>query len=265
MENKSYKNIQFSAEKRVATVTINRAQFANALDHETLGEIADAFSFAAARDEIGAIVLTGAGKHFSAGGNIKNFKTMLEEGRYLTKEYVSVAGKSVHAIFNTPKPTLAMVNGIAAGQGAAVAAACDFRIFAPSSRFNMAFINVGLSGDSGAMLYLAKLVGIARARELMMTGRVVRADEAKEIGFATAVTESDERLADVTYELAQKLANGATFAIGRQKAMFNSLFYSEYDKYVEMEGSCIEECSRHPDFKEAVYAFCEKRTPVFSK
>lgn len=265
MEERGYKNILLKVESRIATVTINREQLANAMDHETLGEIVDAFDWAGKSNEVGAIVLTGAGKHFSSGGNIKKFKLTLESGDYIHKEGAAFAGDAVWRIFSTPKPTIAMINGAAAGQGASIAAACDFRVFGPSSRFIMAFINIGLSGDSGSMLYLTKLIGIAKAKELMMTGRAVRAEEAERIGLATLVAESDDQLSTVCYDFAAKLANGPTFAYSRQKELFSEIYYTELQKYTELECSSLELCSRHPDFREAVFAFCDKRPPVFGK
>lgn len=265
MNEKNYSNILFTIEDRVATIVINRAEVANAIDHNTLVEIHDAFNFCSTSDEVGAVVLTGAGKNFSAGGNLKNFKKTLEEGGTITAKQVSYAAQAAWDICSCSKPTIAMINGAAAGMGASIAAACDFRVFAPASRFIMAFINVGLSGDTGCMFYLTKLIGIAKAKEIIMTGKTVGAEEAKQIGLATVVAETDEQLSEATYKFARRLANGATFALGKQKEIFSKIYYPEWKEYTELECNNLEACASYPDFKEAVFAFAEKRKPEFHK
>ena len=265
MNEQDYKNIIFKVEDRVATITINRPEVSNAIDHDTLVEMLDAFEWSGKSDDVGAIILTGAGKNFSAGGNLKNFKDTLEAGDYIHKERVSFAGKAAWDICSNPKPTIAMINGAAAGMGASLAAACDFRVFGPSSRFIMAFINVGLSGDTGVMFYLTKLIGVAKAKEIIMTGKQVSAEEAMQVGLATVVSETDEQLEEACNKFARRFARGATYALGKQKEVFSKIYYKELQEYTEIECQNLEDCSRHPDFKEAVFAFCEKRRPEFGK
>ncbi len=259
-----YKNILFKVEDRIATITINRPEVANAMDHDTFVEIHEAFQRCGEDPNVGVIVLTGAGKNFSAGGNLKNFKKVLDSGDYIHKEQVQYAAEVSWDIRNNPKPTIAMINGTAAGAGAAVAAACDFRVFGPGSKFVMAFINVGLSGDTGSMYYLAKLVGIAKGMEIMMTGQAIEGEEAMQIGLATRLAR-EESLEEATYKLARKFARGPSFAYECQKKVFNTIFYPERGQYSELECQLLEECSRNPDFKEAVDAFLEKRHPIFGK
>lgn len=263
MADKEYQNILFQVEDRIATITINRPEVANAMDHDTFVEVHEAFQRCAGDGKVGAIVLTGAGKNFSAGGNLKKFKKVLDEGGYIHKEQVNYAAEVSWDIKNNPKPTVAMINGTAAGAGAAIATACDFRIFGPASKFVMAFINVGLSGDTGCMYYLSKLVGIARGMEIMMTGEPIGAEEAYRIGLATKIASEGETLEDVTYKLARKFARGPQLAYQCQKEIFNQVFYPEREQYFELEGRLLEECSKSPDFKEAVDAFLEKRYPLF--
>lgn len=265
MNGKDYRNIIFTLEDRVATIVTNREEVANAIDHDTLVEIQDAFARCEQSDEVGAIVFTGAGKNFSAGGNLKNFKETLEAGGTITAKQVSYAAEVAWDICKCAKPTIAMINGAAAGMGASLAAACDFRVFAPSSRFIMAFINVGLSGDTGCMFYLTKLLGIAKAKEIIMTGRPIEAEEAKRLGLATLVSESDEQLEETTYRFARKFARGPSFAYSKQKEIFSGIYYRELKEYTEIECRNLEATASHPDFREAVFAFNEKRRPEFNK
>lgn len=265
MNGKDYKNIFFAVEDRIATIVINRPEVSNAIDHDTLVEIRDAFNWCDKSDDVGVVVFTGAGKNFSAGGNLKNFKKVLESGGKLTANQVAYAGESAWDVCKCSKPTIAMINGAAAGMGASLAAACDFRVFAPSSRFIMAFINVGLSGDTGCMFYLTKLIGIAAAKEIIMTGRTIEAEEAKQLRLATLVAESDEQLQEATYKFARKFARGPSFAYGKQKEIFSKIYYQELKEYTEIECNNLEATAAHPDFREAVFAFSEKRRPEFNK
>lgn len=265
MNGKDYENIIFKLENRIATIAVNHPEVSNAINHDTLAEIVDAFEWCGQSDDVGVVVFTGVGKNFSAGGNIKNFKTSLESGKLLKAEQVAYAGESAWKLCSCPKPTIAMINGAAAGMGASLAAACDFRVFAPSSRFIMAFINVGLSGDTGCMFYLTKLIGIAKAKEIIMTGKQVSAEEAQQIGLATVVAESDEQLEEATYKFARKFARGPAFAYSKQKEIFSKIYYKELMEYTDIECKNLELCYAHPDFKEAVYAFCDKRFPEFGK
>ena len=265
MNGKDYKNILFTVEDRVATIVINRPEVANAIDGDTRIEMNDAFNRCSESDEVGVVVLTGAGKNFSAGGNLKNFKAVLEAGDTIRATAVVKAAHTAWDICKCSKPTIAMINGTAAGMGAALAATCDFRVFAPSSKFTMAFINVGLSGDTGCMFYLTKLLGIARAKDIIMTGRPVEAEDAKMIGLANIVSETDEQLAEATYKFARKFARGPAFAYAKQKEVFSRIFYQELEQYTELECNNLEACASHPDFREAVFAFSEKRRPEFNK
>ena len=264
MNSQDYKYITCKVEDRIATVVINRPEVSNAIDRDVLAEIQNAFKWCDAADEVGVIVLTGAGKNFSAGGNLKSFKVILDSGGYIHKEELEYAAEVSWDIHTNSKPTIAMINGAAVGAGASIAAACDFRVFGASSRFIMAFINVGLSGDSGSIYYLTKLVGVAKSMEIMMTGDPVGAEEAMKIGLANKTAE-DDKLSEATYQFAKKFARGPSFAYRCQKDIFSKIFYPDHGLYSKIECQYLEDCSKNPDFKEAVDAFIEKRQPVFAK
>jgi 2-(1,2-epoxy-1,2-dihydrophenyl)acetyl-CoA isomerase len=257
-----FKQILLSVENKVATITLNRPEVSNAFAQDSYTEIKQAIEECSANEVVGAIVLTGAGKNFSAGGDIQRFKQLIETKQYLQAIGVENAGKMGFAARSCPKPTIAMVNGAAAGAGCSLALACDFRIVTGSSKLAMSFINVGLSGDTGGLYYLQKIVGLAKASEMMMLGSPVGGEEAVRIGLATTLAE-EGKLEEVTYKLAQKLANKPLFAIKRQKELMMEFFYGDLAAYSVKERDYMIECSMTADFAEATYAFLEKRAPKF--
>ena len=247
----------------IATVTINRPAFGNAFSESLFVEIKEVFDRLSADDTVGCVVLTGSGKNFSAGGDIASFQKLIASGECLTPEYIYKPFAMTRAVLDCAKPVIAMVNGAAAGAGCCLALACDFRVVTEKSRFIMAFINVALSGDSGGMYNLVSLVGMGRAREMMMTGEPVNGKQACEVGLASRLAE-EGMLEATTYALAKKLASSPLMAIRKQKALFREFFYPDYEAFGRQEIAHVVECSRSKDFAEAVNAFLEKRPPVFS-
>lgn len=260
-----YQTILVAAENRVATITINRPERMNAFATETYHEIGSACTELGKRSDVGAIVITGAGKHFSAGGDIKRFKQLVDSGEFLNARSVEAVGRAmVTGIQNCPKPVIAMINGVATGAGLSCALACDFRVVAPSSKMIMAFVNMGLSGDNGGIYNLVRLIGPDKAKLLMMTGDPVKGEAAVQMGLATVLAE-EGKLAETAYALAEKLASRSSFPHGKQKALINKYFYGALDSYFTEEADMISECGRAPDFAEAVNAFIEKRAPEYNK
>lgn len=250
-------------EKGVGSIIINNPTCGNALDFDAYVALDAALTACEEDDEIKAIVITGAGKHFSAGGNIKDFLGRIESKTYITKEEAEMAASFGDKLRNCKKPTIAMVNHVAAGAGCSIACACDFRVVEASSQFMMAFINVALPGDTDGLYFLAKLVGVSRATEMMMTGRAVGGQEALQIGLATKLAE-DGKLEETTYKLASRLAAGPSLALTRQKELINKYFYNDRLKeFGADEANSTMECSKSADFEEAVRAFLEKRYPKF--
>ncbi|MBM6871385.1 enoyl-CoA hydratase/isomerase family protein [Pseudoflavonifractor phocaeensis] len=259
-----YTTILVRVENRVATVTINRPEVRNALARETYGEIASAMAELGARKDVGAIVITGAGKHFSAGGDIKRFKELIDTGVYLDPNQILRADAMATAIRECPKPVIAMINGTATGAGLSCALACDFRVVSPSSKLVMAFVNLGLSGDTGSIYNLMRLVGPERAELLMMTGEPCPGEECVRIGLASQLAE-EGHLAEAAYALAAKLAAKSTDAHAAQKRILRQFFYDRLEEYYAKEALEIAWCARQPDFAEAVNAFLERRPPVYNR
>lgn len=259
-----YQYILVTVENRIATVTLNRPEYSNAFAKESYTEIADAMEVLGARKDVGVIVITGTGKHFSAGGDIKRFKMLIDSGEYLDADNIAAAGNMSLAIRECPKPVIAMINGVATGAGLSCALACDFRIVSPSSKMIMAFVNMGLCGDTGSIYNLIRLIGPDKAELMMMTGEACRGEDCVRIGLATVLAE-EGKLAETTYELAAKLAGKSSTAHGGQKRLIKKYFYGGLAEFAEDEGKEIAAASRQADFTEAVNAFLEKRAPEYNK
>lgn len=258
-----YQNVEFTVEGKIAVIKINRPESANAVSLSVYAELKDAVCSCAIRDDINVIILTGAGKHFSAGGNVKEFKELIETGAYIDEKTIQIAGDTAETIRRCPKPVIAMVNGTAAGAGASLALASDFRIMEPESKLSMAFINMGLPGDTGGIYYLQKLLGTAKTTEMIMFGQPVDGNKCFEMGLATKVAPSGTLL-DTTMEFARVLAAKPVLAIKRQKEMLLQFFYKDIREFTELESRYMTECSKSKDFEEAVAAFLGKRVPVFA-
>jgi 2-(1,2-epoxy-1,2-dihydrophenyl)acetyl-CoA isomerase len=248
----------------VATLTLNRPDRLNALSTPMLEGLLEALPRLASDAAVGAIVLTGAGRAFCAGGDVKR----------MAEEAVERSGEAAVAqlrgrmevsrlLHEIPKPTIAMVNGPAAGAGMALALACDLRIAGQSARFVTAFANVGFSGDFGGSYFLSKLVGIGKARELYYTAEPIDAAQALALGLVNRLL-PDANLAEITRELAQKLARGPRIALSLMKQNFNAAESGSLAELLDLEARRQVETGQTHDHKEAARAFVEKRPPVFT-
>lgn len=257
-----YQFILTEVKDRIATITINRPDEGNTMSGGTAPEVQDAIEKFGKDESVGVIVITGAGKNFCVGGNINNFKERIENKVFLQPETVITAGNVACAIRFCPKPVVAMVNGAAAGAGCGIAMACDFRIVEEKTKFAMAFINLGLSGDTCGMFFLEKMVGVARMTEMLMYGTQVTGSVALQYGLANRMAE-EGKLAEETSSFVKRLANGPGFAYAKQKELFNKYFYAGLEEFKAEETDVVCACGRTADFAESVYAFLEKRKPVY--
>jgi enoyl-CoA hydratase/carnithine racemase len=213
--------------------------------------------------EIRVVVLRGAGKAFSAGGNLNAMKERVDTGN--AKAYgegVGKLGKAAVKIRHLRKPVIASIHGAAAGGGLNLALACDFRVVAQETKLVFSFANIGLIPDLGGPLPLLRSIGVARTTELLMTGRMFSAAEALDWGLINEVVPLDQ-LEAATMRLAAKLAGGATVSYGYIKAMINQLAFHDLEAEIRNEAEYQAICAATADHKEGVYAFLEKRTPVF--
>jgi 2-(1,2-epoxy-1,2-dihydrophenyl)acetyl-CoA isomerase len=256
-----YNEIQLAVADGIATVTLNRPAAQNALGPNTFPEIIDAFNVCDSDSAVRAVVVTGAGKNFCAGGDIAAFQSGWA-GNGMDEAAVLAAGGMTVAARKCRKPLVAMVNGFCAGAGMSLALACDFRVLAQSSKMTTAFISLALSGDTGVVYLLREIVGHAKMLELMMLGDVVKAQDALALGLATALSE-DDRLKETAYALARRLADGPGATYARQKKLFWECFCADYDKYAALEAKYLAESAAAADFSEGVAAFAQKRKPAF--
>jgi 2-(1,2-epoxy-1,2-dihydrophenyl)acetyl-CoA isomerase len=247
----------------VATLTLNRPDRLNALSTPMMEGLLEALPRLAEDAAVGAIVLTGAGRGFCAGGDVKS---MAEESaqRTLVDAVAHLRGRMEvsRLLHEIPKPTIAMVNGPAAGAGLSLALACDLRIAAQSARFVTAFANVGFSGDFGGSYFLSKLVGTGRARELYYTADPLNVADALSLGIVNRVV-PDADLVAITMLLAHKLARGPRIALALMKQNFNAAENCTLAQLLDLEARHQIETGRTQDHKEAARAFIEKRTPIF--
>ncbi|MBE0622910.1 MAG: enoyl-CoA hydratase [Burkholderiales bacterium] len=252
-----------SVTDRVATLTLNRPDRLNALSTPMLDGLIEALPRLAADPAVGVVVLTGAGRGFCAGGDVKNMaegtsQLGLDDAVQRLRGRMEVS-RLLHEI---PKPTIAMVNGPAAGAGLAMALACDLRIASESARFITAFAKVGFSGDFGGSYFLSKLIGTGKARELYYLGEQLDAGTALALGVVNTVV-PDFELLDATMALAQRLAHGPGVAIGLMKQNFNAAETGTLSALLDLEATNQVRTARTEDHQEAARAFVDKRAPVF--
>jgi 2-(1,2-epoxy-1,2-dihydrophenyl)acetyl-CoA isomerase len=246
----------------VATITINRPAARNALTAETKVGLLDALRDCSGDDGVRAVVLTGAGPAFCAGQDLREHAEQLEAGGAVSDTVREYYNPMVTAITAMPKPVIAAINGVAAGAGAALALACDFRVAAQRASLLMAFARVGLGADSGASWTLQRLVGTARAAELLMLAEPVEAASALSMGLLTSVV-ADEELPGAAAAFAAKLGAGPTLAYA---AIKESLLYAAahgLHESLAKEAELQEALGRTHDHLAATRAFLRKETPVY--
>lgn len=260
----AYETIQFEMRGAVCVITLNRPESLNALTL-TVGREFKAAVAEAQQKGARAIVLTGAGRAFCAGGDLREMqKIAAQDGRVgaFFDEPLRELNDCIMLIRRTPLPFIAAVNGAASGGGCNLALACDLVVAGESARFNQAFIKIGLSPDCGGTFILPRLVGWRRATQLLMTGEVVTAPQALAMGMINAVTADDQLIAQ-TMAMAEGLAQAPTAAIGRIKELLEASAKNDYGEQLELERKAQIESGLTKDFKEGVAAFIEKRPPKF--
>jgi 2-(1,2-epoxy-1,2-dihydrophenyl)acetyl-CoA isomerase len=256
----------YRLENRVAVLALNRPERLNALTKDMMQALLARLSACAVDDAVGCVVLTGAGGAFCAGGDVRVQAKVAAEGSPETPELrtdlLRTSMEASRLLHEMPKPTIAMLNGVAAGAGLSLALACDLRIAGRNARMTTAFAKVGLSGDYGGTWFLTRLVGTARARELYFLSDVLDASRIEALGLANRVV-ADEELAAETMALAQRLANGPGIALRYMKRNLNVAVYSDLAAGLDSEAYGMLRSRASEDHKEAAQAFVEKRPPMF--
>ena len=254
----------------IATLTMNRPEARNALTREMMYALAEALPRLAADPAVRAVVLTGAGKAFCSGGDVKGFAKRAAGGAGASAEMtfdqkvtdLRMRMETSRWLHEMPKPTLAVLPGAAAGAGLSLALACDMRIAADDAKFTTAFSKIGVSGDFGGSYFLTHLVGAARARELYFSGRVVLADEALQVGMVNRVVPAAQ-LAMAALSWAAELAALPTVAVGYMKRNLNTGLHRSLADVLDTEAIHMIRTFETEDHKGAAVAFVEKRAPQF--
>ena len=264
----------------IGWITLNRPESLNAMGGELMPLLGKYLAECSADHSIRCVVLTGAGRAFCAGGDVKGMAARTEQtagsgqqtadGRRSEAWYLATGVQGLregqratsYMLHTMPKPTIAMVNGHAVGAGLSLALACDLRIASDRAKLGTVFRNVGFSGDFGGSWFLPRLVGMEKARELYFTGEILEAAEAKRIGMVSRVAPHEE-LESETMKLASLLASGPTLAYARMKENLNRTWSQDLGPHLDQEALNMRLTGATQDHREAARSFVEKRAPVF--
>jgi 2-(1,2-epoxy-1,2-dihydrophenyl)acetyl-CoA isomerase len=255
-------SVNYTLDGDVAVITLERPDVFNSIDQSLTDGVITGFDRAA--EEARAIVLTGAGKAFCAGADLGELRREYAEagGPDLLSVITERFNPLIEAVVSSSVPTVAAVNGAAAGAGMGLALACDVRVMSTRAFFMSAFINVGLVPDSGSSWFLPAMVGVSRAMEIAMTGRRVDADESHRLGLAAAVTEPDTLLEEAT-RTARLFADGPTIAYRTTRRILHAAAASSLEAILEEEARLQGELGSLPTHEEGMAAFADKRPPDF--
>ncbi len=256
----SYETILFEVNEGVATLTLNRPDVFNAFNEQQSFDVIDALKKVEKDKTIRVLILTGAGKAFCSGQDLKSIAGA--KNRSLSDSLYKRYNPMIRAMRNLPIPIICKLNGVAAGAGCSMALASDFIVASENACLIEVFINVGLVLDSGSSYFLPRLVGSARAFEMSTMGTKVTAKQALEWGMVNRVV-APEQLDEETQKVADYYAKAPTKAVAMMKKMLNKSFHSDLDTMLEYEAYCQEIAGRSNDYKEGVTAFNEKRKPEF--
>jgi 2-(1,2-epoxy-1,2-dihydrophenyl)acetyl-CoA isomerase len=252
-------SIKVTLNDGIATVLLDRADKLNALSGEMYHELADAFRRLNEDDAVRVVLLTGTGRAFCAGGDVGSMGGYdVVSGRKRSKGHQQM----ILALHHLEKPVIAAVRGPAAGIGASMALACDLIVASETAYLLMAFKNVGIPPDGGAIYFLTQHLGLARAKEIVYSARKLPAAEAKEMGLVSKVV-PDDQLEAAALELAREIAGSATYALTLAKRMFQYMYVPTLEQLLEMEVLAICGARMTEDHVEGVTAFKEKRKPKF--
>lgn len=258
----TFETILFEVEDGIATITLNRPDSLNAFNSQMIAESADAFKQCGRDEGVRCVVITGAGKGFSSGQDLKEVQGRGDEFS-LAEHLRGGYNRLIQRMTTLEKPIIGSINGVAAGAGCGVALACDIRIASDRASFMQVFSKVGLIPDSGSTWLLPRLIGYARAYEMAITADRVSAEKALAWGLVNEVTPADQ-LGEITKAWALKLAQGPTKAFGLTKRAMMRAWQTSLPEALEYEAMLQAAASQTDDNKEGVTAFLEKRSPQFT-
>lgn len=261
----SYEHILYDVTDQVAVISLNRPERLNALSPLMRTELEQALLAANADDTVRTIVITGAGRGFCSGGDVKAMNEARQSGdvNELEELIAPTRDRVLLAMEQSDKPVIAAVNGAAAGAGMNIALACDIRIASREAKFSQAFVKRGLHPDWGGTYYLPRIVGVARAAQLTWSGEIVPAEAALEMGIVSEVTEPEDLMPRVM-ELAASFAVNAPIAIRLSRKSIYRNLNASLAEALDTETAAQNVCRQTSDFREGVKAFVEKREPKFT-
>jgi 2-(1,2-epoxy-1,2-dihydrophenyl)acetyl-CoA isomerase len=260
-------DLEISQEGGIVTLTMNRPEARNALSNEMRAQLANSLHDIEQDDSVRCVVLTGAGEHFMAGGDVKGMAESISKSpQELRKEFI-LRIHDLHPIMfalrRMPKPVIASCRGAAAGAGVSMALACDLVIASESAFFTLAYCHIGTSPDGSSSFHLPRAVGIKKAMEIALLGDRFSASKAEAMGMINFVV-PDAELESETQKLATRLANGPTHVYGNTKALLYRSMESEFESQLQAEAEYFADCASRADFREGVTAFVEKRQAKFT-
>jgi len=246
----------------ILEIALNRPEAYNALNLDVMMLLSDALASAATDDSIKGIMITGKGKAFCAGGDLKWISQQATDYGATLHRLAPQFHIAITEIRHMSKPVVAAINGIAAGGGFSLALACDFRVMAESAMLRQAYTSSGLSIDGGGTFALPRLVGLARALEIAAFDQPISSAKALEWGLVTKVV-PDDKVVDESMSMLEGLAKSALHSFAWSKRLLTESFTNTLETQLELEREGISDCARHPNGQEGIKAFVEKRKPVF--
>ena len=252
-------SIEYKLDGNVAIVTLKRPDKLNAMTDEMYARTTELFTVFQTDDNVRAVIITGAGRAFCSGSDVT---AMVNTNLVAGRARMQTRHQMINAIVNLEKPVIAAVRGAAVGIGFSMALACDLIIASDNAKFSQIFKKIGLVPDGGSIFFLTQRIGIARAKDLVYTARMLPAEEAREWGIINRVV-PDAELESSALALAQELAGSATFALALAKKMFQSMYVPTLETHLEQENLCQGTAKLTEDHLEGVAAFKEKRAAKF--
>ena len=258
---KSTVDLEILEKGKIALVKLNRPDALNALNPRLAQDFGRVVDQIRADKDIRAVILTGKGRAFCSGGDLAAFRGAADPGQFL-HDLAATMHQTILKVRGMNAPWIAAINGPCFGVGLSLACCCDMRIASANAKFSVGFTGVGLAPDSSLLFYLPKLVGFSKATEMTLLNTVLTAEDAFSVALVNKVV-APEKLGEESLELAKKLSDMPTLALGMDKEMLDTSFYQTLTQHLDLELKCVSKSAETNDFQEGCEAFFERRKPGF--